>query len=107
MRPASRSSLDWRVEKKSILMLDITRLYLNYVESAVPANIFSKQGYKRLPLETWRDILDLAAQDDNSHTYCLVQPRSLEQSKTGSTTLLCAEVTERNTCGSLKDVNLV
>lgn len=107
MRPVSCSSLDSRVEKKSILMLDVTLLYLNYIESVVPAKISSKQGNKRLPLELWCNILDLAARDNNSHKYFLVQPRSLEQSKAGSTTLICAAIPEWNQCGSLTELNLV
>lgn len=107
MRPVCCSSLDSRVEKKSILMLDVTLLYLNYIESVGPAKISSKQGNKQLPLEIWCTILDLAARDNNSHRYFLVQPRSLERSKAGSTTLLCAGVPEWNQCGSLTDVNLV
>ncbi|KAK7427757.1 hypothetical protein QQZ08_005695 [Neonectria magnoliae] len=107
MRPVSLCSLDHRVEKKSILMLNITRLYLNYVESVVPANISSKQGNKRLPLEIWHIIFEMAALNDKSHSYTLVQPQSLKQSKAGFTTLLCAEIPEWNTCGNLEDPHLV
>ncbi|KAK7409162.1 hypothetical protein QQX98_008655 [Neonectria punicea] len=107
MRPLNRCSLDHRVEKKSILMLDLTRLYLNYVENVVPANISSKQGNKRLPLEIWHIILEMAAQHDKSHIYTLVQPQSLEQSNGGPTTLLCAEIPEWNRCGDLEDPTVV
>lgn len=107
MRPVSCSSLDSRVEKKGILMLDVTLLFLNYIESVVPANISSKQGNKQLPLEIWRNIIDLAARDNNSHIYFLVQPRSLEQSKAGSTTLICTGVPKWKRCGSLTNFNLV
>lgn len=107
MRPVTRSSLDRRVEKKSILMLDATLLYLNYIEGVVPASISSKQGNKQLPLEIWRNIIDLAARDNNSHEYFLVQPQSLEQSKAGSTTLICAAIPKWNRCGSLTEANLV
>ncbi|KAH8685140.1 hypothetical protein BGZ61DRAFT_454981 [Ilyonectria robusta] len=107
MRPVTCSSLDSRVEKKSILMLDATLLYLNYIEGVVPASISSKQGNKQLPLEIWRNILDLAARDNNSHQYFLVQPQSLEQSKAEFTTLICAAIPKWKRCGSLTEVNLV
>jgi hypothetical protein len=107
MRPVSSSRLDSRVRKKSILMLDITRLSVNYIENAAPGNISSKQGSKYLPLEIWLEILDLAVQDDNSHKYRLVQPRSIEHSKAGPTTLICAEVPEWDTCGLLEDPTIV
>ncbi|KAH6975225.1 hypothetical protein BKA56DRAFT_733534 [Ilyonectria sp. MPI-CAGE-AT-0026] len=107
MRPVTCSSLDSRVEEKSILILDATLLYLNYIEGIVPAGVSSKQGNKRLPLEIWRNILDFAVGDNNSHTYFLVQPQSLEQSKAGSTTLICAAIPKWNRCGSLTEANLV
>ncbi|KAM0430010.1 hypothetical protein ACHAPT_006016 [Fusarium lateritium] len=105
MKPVTPSQFDSTAEAKKILILNMTRLSIQFVSFLVnksPGNITTKQGDKRLPLELWREILTLAETDSKCGNYWLVQAQSMEEHGT-QRTLVCAEITEWNKCGLLQD----
>lgn len=100
MRPINDSELDELIQRKPILMLDIDRLTINFIDNIVrqsPARIRTKQGNKTLPLEIWLEILEWAKLWS---LHALVQPQGLEDGSTN--TLICAAIPEWNACGQLE-----
>ncbi|RSL62811.1 hypothetical protein CEP53_004612 [Fusarium sp. AF-6] len=105
MRPIDSSELDELIQRKPILMLDLDRLTINFIDNIVrqsPGHITTKQGNKRLPLEIWLEILEWAKL---WYRHALMQPQGLDDGSTN--TLICFEIPEWEACGQLEDDSAV
>ncbi|KPM36028.1 hypothetical protein AK830_g10536 [Neonectria ditissima] len=105
MKAVESSHLENLVQHRPILILNLTCHGASFIDTLIrrsPGSIVSKHGGKLLPLEIWFQILEMATEDVDTQSYCLVRPRCLENDASGSV-LVCEWVEQKKLCGSLDD----